>query len=136
MNRQRILILLIVVMVIIDLVALTDAAFNRKVNNLNDCLNKDVSETAFCLRDYAKTFYKYVVRNDTNQTLEELKKNGGDCYDWSRFYDTLSLQLGFNSKMITLYGNNTGHRFTVIWDNKTNYCELDNLLVSCYKQKN
>lgn len=104
------------------------------INNSQECFNLSLDDTAYCLRDYVQTFYKYVVREDTDKTLEDLKQNGGDCHDWALLYAKMGKELGFNTDTFPFYTEDEGHRFAIIWDiNMSRYCILDNLDVHCLK---
>lgn len=115
---------------------------SKEINQIDDidmCKNKSLSQTSECLRDYVKTFYNYTLRNDTNKTIEDIKLNGGDCYDYSHnIYEPILKNYGFNTKHIDIYPNNNepGHGFTIVWDkNLTQYCKLDMLNVDCTEFK-
>ena len=104
---------------------------DKKINTEN-CNNLSLEDSAICLRDYVKTFYNYTVRDDTEKTLEDIKLNGGDCYDYSLLYEKLAKGLGFYSDTKSIFTENEGHKFAIIWnDNLTNYCTIDQLTVNC-----
>jgi len=111
----------------------------NQINNINMCENKSLIETSECLRNYIKTFYNYTIRNDTNKTLEDIKLNGGDCYDYSKIYENSLNEFGFKTKHISIYPDNkdeVGHGFTIVWDkNLTSYCKLDMLNMDCVEFK-
>lgn len=100
----------------------------KNIQNLSECSDLDLKETAYCQASYIKSFYNYTVREDTEKTLEDLKLNGGDCYDYNKLHERLANKT-YNGISYAFYHskeNNTikGHRFSVIYD-KTGYCILD-----------
>lgn len=106
-----------------------------------NCSNMALEQTAVCLRDFVSTFYKYNVRSDHSRTISDIIKNGGDCHDYSKLYEGMALELGFDADTMThdaLYKHENGlgekilsaHRWAIIWDGDK-YCKLDQLLVSC-----
>ena len=111
-----------------------------KFNKVSNCSNLSLVDTAFCMRKYVSTFYNYTRRDERNYTgddgnLEDIKVNGGDCYDYSRIYQTLAKELGYKSKKISIFPDKgAGHAFVVIWNtNLTEYCTIDILNVDCHK---
>jgi len=112
---------------------LADTYFSLKSVNvppveISQCGDLPLKDSVYCLRDYVNTFYKYEPRNDTFDSLEELKENGGDCYDWSKVYESFATQLGLKSKIINIFpdGNGEGHTFLIIWDKDfTGYCKTE-----------
>lgn len=93
---------------------------------------EDLSDSAYCLRDYVKTFFNYSVREDTIKSLNDIQLNGGDCFDYSHLYDSMLKELGFKSKVEGI----PGHAFTIAWnENETDvleYCHIDMLNINCY----
>lgn len=116
----------------------TDYGEIKVYSNSTECQNLSLDDTAYCLRDYVRTFYRYEVRNDNEKPLEDLMENGGDCYDWSMLYIKLFKELGFKADYFQRNGitdNKTriapAHRWMVAWDGKRR-CEIDHLEVkSC-----
>jgi len=105
--------------------------FDKKMNTEN-CNNLDLKESSECLRNYVQTFYNYTIRDDTEKTLEDIKLNGGDCYDYSLIYEKLAKGLGFYSETKSIFTKDGGHKFAIVWDkNLTSYCILDQLSVMC-----
>lgn len=94
---------------------------------INQCENLTLEDAVYCLRDYINGFYRYVPRNDTFSSLEDLKENGGDCSDYSLLYKNLAESLGLKAKIINIYPDEgVGHAFAIIWDkNLTGYCKTE-----------
>jgi len=116
-----------------------------EIKDYSECNNLSLEDTAYCLRDYVKTFYNFTNRDERIYTgnqgsLEDVKANGGDCFDYSNIYKGYADKLGFGAKTETIFPEpkGEGHRFTFIWDwdkeiNIVNgYCILDGLTVNCY----
>jgi len=101
------------------------------ITDYNNCSNLSVTNTTECLVNYVKSIYNYTVRDDTDRTLEDIKNNGGDCYDYSKLYEKMANSLGLNSTTYAFYGA-SGHRFAVIYDYEmTSYCQVDLLNYVC-----
>ena len=98
----------------------------QEIIDINMCSNFSLKKIAYCLRDYQATFYNYMVRPDTTKTLEDIKENGGDCYDYNKLYEKWGEELGFNSYSFRINSENKAHRFAIIMDD-TGYCKLDML---------
>jgi hypothetical protein len=94
------------------------------LSNYTDCANLSLNETSYCLRDYVNTFYNYQSREDTKKTIEDIKQNGGDCYDYNRLYEDMAKELGFNAYSFRIESENKAHRIAVIMDD-SGYCKLD-----------
>lgn len=106
------------------------------------CSNDTLSDQVYCFRDYIKTFYNYTDRDERNYTgnqgsIEDVKLNGGDCYDYTRIYLSLANQSGLLSENVKIYPENgSGHTFAVIWDKElTGYCQVDQLSVNCFRSR-
>lgn len=112
----------------------------------SDCNNLSLSDTSYCLRDWISSFFNYTERDEnkytgTDGTLEDIKLNGGDCYDYTKLYQTELDNKGFNTKKETIYPDNkseSGHGFLIAWDKElTEYCTIDstriNREVNCMK---
>ena len=57
--------------------------------------NMSLKNTSNCLVSYVKTFYNYTVRSDIPRTEEDIRVNGGDCFDYTELYVGYSKELGF-----------------------------------------
>lgn len=95
---------------------------------IQNCTNLSLSQTAYCLRDNVKTFYKFNVTDDAWElSFNTLVERGGDCRNYAFLYSNLAGQLGFENKTIPI----KGHRFAVI--SKDGYfCVLNLLRVECF----
>lgn len=109
-----------------------DKQINMQEKDFN-CSNLSVKETSYCLVNYVSTFYNYTLRKDTDKTLEDIKLNGGDCYDYSNLYKKLAEELGYHAKVYSFFNESIGHSFTIIYDeNMTAYCHVSLLNVRCW----
>ena len=101
------------------------------ITDYTNCSNLSVKNTTECLVNYVRPFYNYTVRDDIERDLEDIKLNGGDCYDYSILYEKMSKSLGLNSTTFSFFGT-SGHRFAVIYDYEmTSYCQVDGLNYVC-----
>lgn len=99
--------------------------------SLSNCFNSDLQTTANCIRDWIKPWYNYTVRDDIERTLEEIKENGGDCFDYTWLYKNMMEYFGFSTERENAV---PGHTFLIAWDeNKTGYCTMDQLNINCIK---
>lgn len=89
------------------------------------CQHLDLVMTADCLHGEIEKIFNYKIRDDVERTLEDIKINGGDCYDYNLIYEKWMQDLGFNATMIQYVRNNeTSHIFTLAYD-ENYYCILD-----------
>lgn len=132
------------IMIVLFLASITpNNIINKEVKvsyEYESCKDKGIEETTQCLIDYIKPFYNYTVRNEllytNNQgSIEDIKKYGGDCYDYSKIMVNISKSLGYLAKLVQINSNEVdeGHTFSVIWDkNISNYCVVDQIkLLGC-----
>jgi hypothetical protein len=105
----------------------------------NDCSNLSLEDTAKCLRNNIEVIYNYKTtweRNatrNTNRTFEDIKENGGNCYDYTNLYMQLATILGFNNSFISQTEVKNvvyAHRYFIMW-NETHYCEIDQTSIKC-----
>jgi len=112
---------------------------SKEVEINSNCNNLTLEETSVCLRDWVITFYNYTIRNDTIKDLEDIKLNGGDCFDYTMLYKKYLDDLGFRTKVDPIFPDNKtemGHSFLIAWDKElSGYCKLDLLDVQCLNFK-
>lgn len=105
---------------------------NEDFSNFTMCEGKNLEDTTTCLVDYVRTFYNYQVTDDTPQSFESLKENGGDCFDYSILYKDMFESLGFKAKTVTFYGDEVGHQVTIAWNDDIDYyCLVDQMVYTC-----
>lgn len=106
------------------------------IEDYAQCNNLNLEDTSECLRDYVSTFYNYTRRTDEIRTIEDIKKNGGDCYDYNKLYERLGKELGFDTSSFRIGLGEALHRITIISD-ETGYCLLDQLYkTKCFEVDN
>jgi len=109
---------------------------NESIEISKECVNNSVGSFSYCLRDYVNSFYNYSIRNGLANDIWDLKSNGGDCSDYSIIYCEMAREAGFNSRHISFYGEDSGHRIALIWDDElTEYCIIDLHSVNCVSFK-
>ena len=108
---------------------------NEGVEEISDyvqCSNLSLEDTSECLRKYISTFYNYTIRDDEIRTIEDIKINGGDCYDYNKLYERLGKELGFGTFSFRIGMGDKFHRIAIISD-ETGYCLLDQLnKINCF----
>lgn len=97
------------------------------ITDYNQCSNLTLIGTAECLQRFVSTFYNYTVRIDTYKSLDNIKENGGDCFDYSNLYVEMAKSLGFKAETHKL----PTHMFAVIYD-ETGYVVIDMLSPNKY----
>lgn len=96
--------------------------------NISTCQNLSLKDAAECYREVIGPIYNYTVREDTDKTLEDIKTNGGDCYDYSLLYVKLAKNDGLYAQQLSFQSSNSSyHAVAVIADDKYGYCILDQL---------
>jgi len=98
----------------------------------SSCGNLTNKETAECLVNQVKTFYKYHVTNDSIElTFEELKELGGDCKDYSELYQRLAGMIGFYVQIIDMQTSDGYAHNVALMSNTKGYCILDQTISGC-----
>ncbi len=99
----------------------------------NFCESDSREDEIYCVRDWIKRHFKYVLsdRAGPAPTMETLN-NGGDCDDWAKVYSDIFEMMGYESEMIDIpTTEELGHSFLVLyWNN--GYCTIDMLTLNCY----
>jgi len=145
-SKETLLILLMITMSVILGFLVHDIYNDYKTNDVSQeeiiiddyiqCNDLSLENTSKCLKDYISTFYNYTVRSDKIRTIEDIKENGGDCYDYNKLYERLGKELGFDTYSFRIAIGDKFHRIALISD-ETGYCVLDQLhKINCFKVKN
>ena len=72
--------------------------------------------------------FNYTIKEDDDQrTLHDIEVNGGDCFDYTRYYENLSLALNITGKRVAT----DVHIFYLIYDD-TGHCILDQRFMQCF----
>ena len=101
--------------------------FGNKVVTITECNNLTLEKTANCFVAYVTPFYKYKIREDIPQSLNQLKINGGDCYDWSLLYTNMAKEIGLNAEQVQMQIDGSNYHAIAVITDKTGYCVLDQL---------
>lgn len=108
-----------------------------------ECSNLSFQETAICLNDYVREIFIYNLTDDSiDLTLDDLKRRGGDCRDWTNFYEQNMHSYGYNNtqvvKMLIDKEEREGktvriyHVFLVA-THSSGYCNMDMRDLECYQ---
>jgi len=101
---------------------------------IEDCKNKDLKKTAYCLRDNIKKFYKYNNTDDEyakNITIEEIINVGSDCGGYAYLYKRMAEKINYSASTVRIAGDGIAHR-TAIINNKEGFCIINILHVECF----
>ena len=91
------------------------------------CENLSLFKTAKCLNRNVRSFYSYNISNNRRAlSFEDLKREGGVCFHWSRLYYNSGKELGFEAEEV--YSD--GHVWAVL-QNETAECTLDQRFINC-----
>lgn len=113
-----------------------ESQIEKEILSSEECTDLDLEDTAYCLKNYISVFYNYKERSEEVRTLDDIKENGGDCYDYSNLYHRLAKGLGYNSQLITIsVDEKVNHMINIISD-ETGYCILDQKrVIGCFNYK-
>jgi hypothetical protein len=103
-------------------------------DNVSDCRNFSFYDAVSCLIEFVEPFYNYTVTKDRDRSFEEIKADGGDCYDYSNLFEDLAISIGLQARTFSMFDEDDtrGHRVVVMWDvNLTGYCIIDTLDAVC-----
>lgn len=94
--------------------------------------NMDLKNTSECLNTKLLTFFKYNISNINKQlTLDELKEQGGVCWQYADWYISQINKSMFYTEILRFpTGNGSGHAVALM-SNEEGYCILDQAEVNC-----
>lgn len=101
-----------------------------------NCTNLTLPDTAYCLRDELRTFFKYNYSNVGKElTFPELVEQGGVCSHYSEWYYDKLKNLGFYVKTVSMdldlnSDPMLAHEIAIA-SNTEAYCVFDQRYVSC-----
>jgi hypothetical protein len=107
-----------------------------------DCSNLPFQDTAICLNDYVRAIYSYNITDDSlTLTLEDLIKRGGDCKDWTDFYESYMNYYGYeNTQRVKVFvdkeGDISNYHVFLIASHSSGYCHMDLTDLECYQYVN
>jgi hypothetical protein len=111
--------------------AQTDIAANATLNAQiqipapEQCKNLDLIMTSECLEKDVEGYFNYTIRDDEERTLQDIKLNGGDCFDYNNLYVKWLKDLGFNAELIQFDLNNETSHVLALGYTHNSYCILD-----------
>lgn len=107
-----------------------------------DCGNLSFQDTAICLNDFARENFHYnVTDDDLDLTIQDMIERGGDCRDWTNFYEKYMAYYGFdNSQRVKIFVDREGvssyyHVFLIV-SHSSGYCHMDIQDLQCYQYAN
>jgi len=98
----------------------------------NSCSEKNLLDSAECVVELTRQFYKYNWDNLNKELdFQTLKEQGGVCTSWSDYYNKVGQSLGFYTENIIIkVDDGLSHEFNV-WSNEDQYCILDQTEIIC-----
>lgn len=148
---SKIFLSLIILSFAIVLVYNFDLDFNNTVNTNNniygdsgpECSNLSFQNTTICLNDYVRAmpFIYNVTDDEIDLTLDDLKRRGGDCRDWTNFYESYLNYYGYNqTQRVKVFvedeGDSSIYHVFLIASHHSGYCHIDMTDLQCYQYIN
>ena len=97
------------------------------------CKSDNLEYSVSCIMDEVDKFYKYSETNDKIYlTYDQLKKQGGDCYNYARFYKRVGEAMGFSADIHFMEIPNRNKHVIATISSENGYCHLDNGFYNCY----
>ena len=143
---------LIILSFAIVLVYNLDLTIENTANNNNvinrslgpECSNLSFQDTAICLNDYVREmpFIYNITDDEIDLTLDDLKRRGGDCRDWTNFYLEYLEFYGYDMDNQIIKGfveKNETHSLyhvSLMSFHSTGYCHFDMRSLECYQYIN
>lgn len=103
-----------------------------------ECGDLPFEDTAICLNDFARQNFFYNVTDDSlTLTIQEMMERGGDCKDWTTFYEVQMDHYGFNnSQRVRIFveekEEKSYYHVFLIASHSTGYCHMDIRDLQCY----
>jgi len=121
----------------------SDESINTEISLQGpDCGNLSFQDTAICLNDFVRSIYSYNVTDDSiTLTLEDLIKRGGDCKDWTDFYEKYMNYYGYgNTQKVKVFVGKEGdvsiYHVYLVAGHSSGYCNMDMTDLECYQYIN
>lgn len=116
-------------------------AGNQTYVSLPDCSGLDLQETAICLNDFVHTIFIYnITDDDLELTLMDLETRGGDCKDWTDFYQREMRKYGYEADRVRIFVDSDDeaeyYHVFLIARNHEGYCLMDMTVLDCFKYVN
>lgn len=109
----------------------TDKKYPQSAQEIiESCQGKNLSDSMDCIKKYTFNWYQYNLTNDKiTLTFDQLKTRGGDCNDWTRYYESIAKSLGFNTTINLMFmgSNSTTNMYhtNLFVYNEEGHCLLD-----------
>jgi len=126
--------------------SLHSASNNNQIVNVGvdpECSDLSFQNTSICLNDYVRSIFIYNVTDDEiDLTIEDLKRRGGDCKDWTDFYFRYMEYYGYDqdnqkiSGLVEEKGNVSLKHVSLMSFDPTGYCHFDMRSLECYQYVN
>lgn len=85
---------------------------------IDECSNKSLIDSAECVQEITKTFYKYNLSNvGIEMNFDELKESGNVCGEWTDYYCDIGRELGFNTEILNMDIGNCRFEFKGVTEN-------------------
>jgi len=141
--KEQIRLIMNIILGILFVAVLTYAIVDR-IENKNgnlDCDDLNLFRTVGCINRYVNINMDYKISKDSITLNDsELLVLGGDCKDWTEYYERNLNKYGFNNTQIVkipfnkLDGIKRSHMFLVVANGK-GYCLLDLTNYRCIRYK-
>lgn len=98
-----------------------------------NCSSGEIKADANCLREELSKFYRYNASNTgTKYDLDILKREGGVCSHYSRWYSIEGNKAGYYTREVVMDMNKDFAHMVTIMSNAKGYCILDQTEVKCF----
>lgn len=108
---------------------------NPTINYIVETCNSagSIDNKLYCVQGFVKGFYSYVVRDDNQDvSFDILVAEGGDCRNWSQFWDYIAFNMDFKKENVRLLINESEAHVFGIYSSEEGYCVVDQTEVNCF----
>lgn len=113
---------------------------------INMCSNRSLIDSAYCVRDLTKPFFKYNISNEGKDLeFETLKREGGMCGAWADYWCEVGDKLGYYTERVVIDSGVvnftykgvykewlTTHAFC-IWSDSSSFVIADGITITKFK---
>jgi len=106
------------------------------------CEGLSFQDTAICLNDFVREIFIYnITEDDVVLSLDDLKLRGGDCKDWTTFYESYMQYYGYDqTQRVKIFVEDEGdysiYHVFLITSHSSGYCHMDMTDLQCYQYSN
>jgi len=106
------------------------------------CENLSFQKTAICLNEFARDNFFYNVTDDAlTLTIQDMMARGGDCRDWTNFYERYMNHYGFNeTQRVRIFVEKkediSSYHVYLVAGHLSGYCNMDLQDLECYQYVN